>query len=75
MRLCVGGSRQSLPVILATQVGLVGIAREADHAARFADVNVVVKAAVIIATASRIQEGAADTDHGGSDREQKVWRA
>lgn len=69
MRLCVGGSLQSLPVILATQVGLVGIAREADHTARFADVNVVVEATVIIATTSRIQEGATDTDHGGPDRE------
>lgn len=74
MCLCGGGSLQSLLVILATQVGLVGFAREADHAARFTDVNVVVEATGIIATTSRIQEGATDSDHGGLDREQKVWR-
>ena len=69
MCLCVGGSLQSLPVTPTAQVGLVGLAREADHTTRFADVNVVVEATAIIATASRIQERATDTDHGGQDGE------
>lgn len=70
-----GGSLQSLLVILATQVSLMGFAREADHATRFTDVNIVVEATAIIATTSRIQEGATDSDHGGLDREQSVTRS
>ena len=69
MCLCVGDSLRSLPVILATQVGLVRFTREADHITRFTDVNVVVEATVIIATTSRIQEAATDGNHGGLDRE------
>ena len=71
---CVTGSLQSLPVVPTTQMGLVGVARDTDHTACFTDVNVMVEAAGIIATASRIQEGAANTNHGGPDKEQKVWR-
>ena len=52
-------------MILACQVGLVSIACDTDHAARFTDVNVVVEAAEIIVAASSIQERATDTDHGG----------
>lgn len=64
----VGDFLQSFPMVLAGQVGLVGVTCNADYTACFTDVDVVMKATVIIATTSGIQEGATDTNHEEPDR-------
>ena len=58
-------------MILAGQVGLVRIPSQANHAARLADVNIVVGATEIIVTASSVQEGATNTDHDEPDGKRK----
>ena len=74
MYLGVSGPLQSFPVMLATQVGLVSITGKTDNVTRFASVDVVVGATVIVAATSGIQERATDTDHDRLDGGQKVWR-
>jgi hypothetical protein len=74
MYLGVSGSLHSLPVRLATQVSLVSIAGKTDHVTRFAGLDVVVGATVVVAATSGIQERATDTDHDRLDGGQKVWR-
>ena len=75
MRLGISNSIQSFPVKFTGQVGLVGTTCEADHAACFTGVNIVMEATVVIAATSGIQEGVTDTDHDGLDGEQRVWRS
>ena len=52
-------------MIFTGQMCLVGITCDADHATRFAGVNVVMEATGIVVTTSGVQEGATDSDHGG----------
>ena len=61
-------------MILTSQVGLIVMSGETDHAARFAGVDVVMGATVVVDATSGVQEGTTDTDHGGLDGGREMWR-